>query len=73
MKIQVKQIALGFAILVPAVVFAQAPTVASVTTSLSTSMISALGDIITNVAPLLAFAFGIAAAVRWVKMGTKSK
>jgi hypothetical protein len=59
---------------IPSFAFAQAAavTVSSVTSTLATSMITAMGDIITGVSPLLALGFGIAAAVRWVKKGSKA-
>ena len=49
-----------------------AVTVSSITSTLVTSLTTALGDIISGVAPLLALGFGIAAAVRWARKGVKA-
>ena len=63
---------LGAVIAAPFMANATTATVASVTTSMVTSLTQALSDIITNVMPLLALGFGIAASVRWGRKAISS-
>ncbi|MEC5386735.1 hypothetical protein VVD49_13455 [Uliginosibacterium sp. H3] len=46
-------------------------TVASLTGTLVSSLTTALGDIVTGVAPLIALSFGIAASVKWARRSMK--